>query len=126
MLRAIISQATGDLEQPFSARQSMERNGGQRGNNKTSSPLKWKESSPGNKGNKNVVSGSFGDWENPHTFLSALQKVEAWIFSRIVESIWWQVITELFCSFVAFFMIANTNLKNGFHELILFPALSRL
>ncbi|KAJ0053054.1 hypothetical protein Pint_02959 [Pistacia integerrima] len=92
VLRAIISQATGDLQQPFSARQSMERNGGQMGNNKTSSPLKWKEPSPGTKGNTNVVCGSFGDWENPQTFLSALQKVEAWIFSRIVESIWWQTL----------------------------------
>ncbi|KAF2316486.1 hypothetical protein GH714_041827 [Hevea brasiliensis] len=35
----------------------------------------------------------FGDWEDPHEFISALEKVEAWIFSRIVESIWWQTLT---------------------------------
>lgn len=30
-------------------------------------------------------------WENFKTFTSALQSIETWIFSRIVESIWWQV-----------------------------------
>lgn len=33
----------------------------------------------------------FHSWEDPETFLVALEKVEAWIFSRIVESVWWQV-----------------------------------
>jgi len=28
---------------------------------------------------------------DPETFLVTLEKVEAWIFSRIVESVWWQV-----------------------------------
>ncbi|KAE9619159.1 hypothetical protein Lal_00047068 [Lupinus albus] len=32
-------------------------------------------------------------WEDPETFLVALEKVEAWIFSRIVESVWWQTLT---------------------------------
>ncbi|TKY51914.1 hypothetical protein E2542_SST23434 [Spatholobus suberectus] len=32
-------------------------------------------------------------WEDPKTFLVALEKVEAWIFSRIVESVWWQTLT---------------------------------
>lgn len=92
MLRAIISQATGRLEQPF-AGQSPERNSSQRGNYNITSPLKWKESASGKKDNKNVMRGSFGDWEDPHTLPSALEKVEAWIFSRIIESIWWQTLT---------------------------------
>ncbi|CAL1354914.1 unnamed protein product [Linum trigynum] len=33
------------------------------------------------------------EWENPRTFITALEKVEAWIFSRIVESVWWQTLT---------------------------------
>ncbi|XP_004495366.1 uncharacterized protein [Cicer arietinum] len=32
-------------------------------------------------------------WLDPETFLVALEKVEAWIFSRIVESVWWQTLT---------------------------------
>lgn len=35
----------------------------------------------------------FDDWEDPVTFTTALEKVEAWIFSRIVESVWWQTLT---------------------------------
>lgn len=35
----------------------------------------------------------FDDWEDPFTFTTALEKVEAWIFSRIVESVWWQTLT---------------------------------
>lgn len=30
-------------------------------------------------------------WEDPETFISALEKIESWLFSRIAESIWWQV-----------------------------------
>ncbi|XP_054795432.1 uncharacterized protein LOC129300854, partial [Prosopis cineraria] len=35
----------------------------------------------------------FHSWEDPQTFLFALEKIEAWIFSRIVESVWWQTLT---------------------------------
>ncbi|KAI3812425.1 hypothetical protein L1987_17133 [Smallanthus sonchifolius] len=33
------------------------------------------------------------DWQDPQTFLTALEKVEAWMFSRIIESVWWQTLT---------------------------------
>ncbi|KAF8095795.1 hypothetical protein N665_0322s0016 [Sinapis alba] len=33
------------------------------------------------------------DWYEAETFTAALEKVEFWIFSRIVESVWWQVFT---------------------------------
>ncbi|KAF8018462.1 hypothetical protein BT93_H3372 [Corymbia citriodora subsp. variegata] len=32
-------------------------------------------------------------WENPLAFTVALERVESWIFSRIVESVWWQTVT---------------------------------
>ncbi|KAL5864464.1 hypothetical protein ACOSQ3_001978 [Xanthoceras sorbifolium] len=88
VLRAIISQANGGTEL-----QSVEKNSGQRGNNKIPSPFKWKESSSSKKESRNVNQGSIGDWEEPHAFSCALEKVETWIFSRIVESIWWQTLT---------------------------------
>nr|CAD1819982.1 unnamed protein product [Ananas comosus var. bracteatus] len=31
-------------------------------------------------------------WEDPETFISALEKIESWLFSRIAESIWWQTL----------------------------------
>jgi hypothetical protein len=31
------------------------------------------------------------DWQETSTLLAALEKIESWIFSRIVETVWWQV-----------------------------------
>ncbi|KAK8511442.1 hypothetical protein V6N13_024079 [Hibiscus sabdariffa] len=92
VLRAIISESIGDLESHFSAG-PMDRNGGGKEKKHASSPLKWKESSPGSKEKKLISYGSFSDWESPVAFTSALEKVEAWIFSRIIESVWWQTLT---------------------------------
>ncbi|KAL4570119.1 hypothetical protein LXL04_025770 [Taraxacum kok-saghyz] len=33
------------------------------------------------------------DWRDPQTFMIALEKVESWMFSRIIESVWWQTMT---------------------------------
>lgn len=41
-------------------------------------------------GESNTTEGSDG-WDDPQVFMLALEKFEAWIFSRIVESVWWQV-----------------------------------
>lgn len=52
----------------------------------------------------NLVSIKLGsdEWEDPRAFLAALEKFESWIFSRVVKSVWWQVIkkTESFKIFV--------------------------
>lgn len=93
VLRTIVSQATGDPELPKSARSSIERNGAEKVRNKASSPLKWEAPSSGKKQGMKLLNESFGDWENPNTFMSTLEKIESWIFSRIVESIWWQTLT---------------------------------
>lgn len=99
VLRTIISQANGNLEPPLSAGNYIERNGGGKVNNKVSTSLKWKASSPGR---KEALYGGFDNWENPHMFTSALEKIEGWIFSRIVESIWWQVTPQFF-----FFLLSS-------------------
>ncbi|WKA04230.1 hypothetical protein VitviT2T_022285 [Vitis vinifera] len=91
VLRAIISQAIGIPRQKLSAGSSNERNGIGKGNNQRLSPLKWKEFPPSSKENKNA--SSLGDWKDPYTLISALEKLEAWIFSRIIESVWWQTLT---------------------------------
>ncbi|KAK8522578.1 hypothetical protein V6N13_115541 [Hibiscus sabdariffa] len=44
-------------------------------------------------GEMHLCSDSLDDWVDPQTFLLALQKFEAWIFSRIIESVWWQTLT---------------------------------
>lgn len=92
VLRTIISQVTGESESPMSAGPSIDRNGAGKIKNNVSSPIKWKAPSSGKKEGLKLLNGSFGDCENPQTFMSTLEKIESWIFSRIVESIWWQVI----------------------------------
>ncbi|KAM7268655.1 hypothetical protein ACFE04_010821 [Oxalis oulophora] len=96
VLRAIISQAIEGPKLPISSK--MPTNGRVKEKNPTSSSLKWKDSSPSKKEKININSG---DWEDPHTFISALEKVEAWIFTRIIESIWWQTLTPHMQSVVA-------------------------
>ncbi|KAF3435208.1 hypothetical protein FNV43_RR22295 [Rhamnella rubrinervis] len=93
LLRTIISQATGDLELPLSAGPSIKRSKAEKVKSKVSPSLKWKMSSPGKKESPELLYRSFGQWEEPCTFTRALEKIEAWIFSRIVESIWWQTLT---------------------------------
>lgn len=40
-----------------------------------------------------LLSPEFDNWEDIDTFIAALKKIESWIFSRIVECIWWQAFT---------------------------------
>ncbi|WJX12491.1 hypothetical protein P8452_02986 [Trifolium repens] len=49
--------------------------------------------------------------ENSETFIVALEKVEAWIFSRIVESVWWQTLTPYMQSAAA--KSSNSRKTNG-------------
>ncbi|XVF85220.1 hypothetical protein PTKIN_Ptkin17bG0100400 [Pterospermum kingtungense] len=81
VLRAIVSQATGEM-QLFSG---VSLNCSSRG--KVS-----EDTSPLDKEERNSMDG-FDDWVDPQTFLLALEKFEAWIFSRIIESVWWQTLT---------------------------------
>ncbi|CAN4124171.1 unnamed protein product [Withania somnifera] len=41
----------------------------------------------------NSLTEELGDWEDIQTFMLALEQVEAWIFCRVVESVWWQTLT---------------------------------
>lgn len=34
------------------------------------------------------------DWQQPGTFITALEKIEGWIYTKIIESLWWQVYTR--------------------------------
>ncbi|KAI5443443.1 uncharacterized protein LOC127124121 [Lathyrus oleraceus] len=93
VLRTIISRNSKDLvvssnHGGFDRRRKTETNG----NGKiASSSQRWKGGK--NESTKALGYESFGNWDDPHVFISALEEVEAWIFSRIVESIWWQTLT---------------------------------
>lgn len=42
--------------------------------------------------NRNVDSPESDDLEDALTLLIALERVESWLFTRVVESVWWQVV----------------------------------
>ncbi|KAL2903597.1 Myosin-H heavy chain [Bienertia sinuspersici] len=75
ILRAMVSQITEEillLTEPISTE------------------TKTKKKKPEKKSSLNESMENLGDWEDPQTFIKALEKVEAWIFFRIVEGLWWQ------------------------------------
>lgn len=88
MLREIISQAFGSSCNASTFTRFAEPNRFTKSTEGKSS-LKWKEGF--NQKPRNGFLQVVDDWQEAGTFITALEKVESWIFSRIVESIWWQV-----------------------------------
>ncbi|KAF9595672.1 hypothetical protein IFM89_002576 [Coptis chinensis] len=92
VLRAIISLALDSTELPLSNGPHIDANDVGKGNGK-GSPLKWEEFS-GRRNHKEFgISDEMVDWEESQTFTTALEKIEAWIFCRVIESVWWQTLT---------------------------------
>ncbi|KAK6155279.1 hypothetical protein DH2020_009527 [Rehmannia glutinosa] len=87
VLRVIVDKSFGDSQLPVFIANDVEKVRDKNGKKK-SSPLK-QDSFP-SKSTKGVLEDSLSDWENPLVFAAALERVEAWIFSRIIESLWWQ------------------------------------
>ncbi|XP_016435810.1 uncharacterized protein LOC107762014 isoform X2 [Nicotiana tabacum] len=93
VLRVIISQAFGSSCSPSSLVKITESNGGGKKTESKISSFKWK-THPGNKqSSKHDLLQFLDDWQETRTFTAALERVESWIFLRIVESIWWQTLT---------------------------------
>ncbi|KAH6835111.1 EEIG1/EHBP1 protein amino-terminal domain protein [Perilla frutescens var. hirtella] len=90
VLRVIVSKFFGESKLPISIGPVTGTVGDSSGK-RNSSPLKWDSFT--NKSTSSDYVESFGNWEEPLTFVAALEKVEAWIFTRIIESIWWQTFT---------------------------------
>lgn len=88
MLREIISQAFGSSRHS-SPLSKFESNGTSKRSELKSAALRWR----GNSGSKqmNGFMQFADDWQETGTFTAALERVESWIFSRVVESVWWQV-----------------------------------
>ncbi|KAI9392182.1 hypothetical protein POPTR_006G056800v4 [Populus trichocarpa] len=91
VLREIISQAFGSSRNSSPLARHAGSNGGSKKSEGKSTAVKWKSGS----GSKQVngFMQFADDWQETGTFTAALEKVESWIFSRIVESVWWQALT---------------------------------
>ncbi|KAL2535090.1 nucleolar protein gar2-related [Abeliophyllum distichum] len=90
-LREIVSQAFGSSCLYSSLTKIVESNGGKKSEPK-SSLFNWKNNSGSRQPSKQGFLQFVDDWQETRTFTAALEKVESWIFSRIVESIWWQTL----------------------------------
>lgn len=90
-LREIIAQAFGISSQSNATRVSS-LNGGGKTIEGYSSSLKFKSRAGSKQAGKKGVIQLAEDWQETSTFISALERVESWIFSRIVESVWWQAL----------------------------------
>ncbi|KAF9595363.1 hypothetical protein IFM89_000281 [Coptis chinensis] len=93
VLRASISKADEKLQLQAPSTPYIEINESGKPNKKRSSLMKQKVSPHRKKGRNFEFTNDFDDWEDPNTFTSALERIEAWIFSRIIESLWWQTFT---------------------------------
>ncbi|XP_052176487.1 uncharacterized protein LOC127790827 [Diospyros lotus] len=93
VLREIISQTFGNSCNSSSISRIIELNGEGKKNEGKSSSLKWKGNSGSRPTSNHGLMQFVDDWQETRTFTAALEKVESWIFSRIVESIWWQNLT---------------------------------
>lgn len=91
VLREIISQAFGNSGQVSPIMRLAGSNGPVKRNDGKSASLKWKGIPNGKSGNGFMQTGE--DWQETGTFTLALERVESWIFSRLVESVWWQALT---------------------------------
>ncbi|XP_042048356.1 uncharacterized protein LOC121794314 [Salvia splendens] len=89
VLREIISHAFGSSCQSNASAKLFKSSGG----DTKSSTNNWKNSGGNRQLNKKGFLQFVDDWQETRTFTAALEKVESWIFSRIVESIWWQTLT---------------------------------
>ncbi|RCV12223.1 hypothetical protein SETIT_2G252500v2 [Setaria italica] len=92
VLREIIAQTFGTSRQSGPVMKSFSTNGNAKKLDGNFAPMRWKSSSNAKHARPNIMQMP-DDWRESGTLLSALEKIESWIFSRIVESVWWQAMT---------------------------------
>ncbi|CAL5073670.1 unnamed protein product [Urochloa decumbens] len=92
VLREIIAQTFGTSRQSGPVIKSFGTNGNSKKPDRNFAPMRWKSNFNGKHARSNIMQLP-DDWRETGTLLSALEKIESWIFSRIVESVWWQAMT---------------------------------
>ncbi|CAN6182733.1 unnamed protein product [Urochloa humidicola] len=92
VLREIVAQTFGTSRQPGPVMKQFSTNGNSKKLDRNFAPMRWKSNSNGKHARPNIMQLP-DDWWETSTLLSALEKIESWIFSRIVESVWWQAMT---------------------------------
>lgn len=97
MLRAIISQAAAGVQ--FNEGAPTETTGNRGRSALEKIYMQQSIKSIASQGNKSHLVKQYYNWEDIESFTQALEKLEAWIFSKITKSLWWQVDHLIFLSF---------------------------
>ncbi|XP_062199338.1 uncharacterized protein LOC133901840 [Phragmites australis] len=92
VLREIIAQTFGISRKISPVMKAFVTNGNAKKPDRNFTPMRWKSNSNGKHDRPNIMQLP-DDWRETGTLLAALEKIESWIFSRIVESVWWQAMT---------------------------------
>jgi len=92
VLREIIVQTFGISHQFTPSMTTMNMNGGAKKLDGKSMTMLWRNNFNGMQ-TKLAAMQMPDDWQETSTLLAALDKIESWIFSRIVETVWWQALT---------------------------------
>ncbi|KAG2584895.1 uncharacterized protein LOC120712782 [Panicum virgatum] len=93
VVREIIAQAFGvSRVNPMMMTMTMNMNGGAKNLDGKPMTMLWRNSSNGKQA-KLAAMQMPDDWQETSTFLASLEKIESWIFSRIVDTVWWQALT---------------------------------
>ncbi|GJN03926.1 hypothetical protein PR202_ga21425 [Eleusine coracana subsp. coracana] len=92
-LREIIAQTFGISRQSTSTMASLNMNGNTKKFDGKSVTM-LRKNSFSSKQDKLTAMQMPDDWQETSTLLAALEKIESWIFSRIVETLWWQVMEQ--------------------------------
>jgi hypothetical protein len=90
VLREIIAHTFGISRQSTPTMVSMNMNDSGKMLGEKSMKMLWENSFNG-KHTKLSTMQMPEDWQGTSTFFAALEKIESWIFYRIVETLWWQV-----------------------------------
>ncbi|KAF8654560.1 hypothetical protein HU200_061755 [Digitaria exilis] len=91
VLREIIAQTFG-VSSVTPTMTTMNVNGGAKKVDRKPTAMLWRNSSNG-KQDKLAAGQMPEDWQETSTLLASLEKIESWIFSRIVDTVWWQALT---------------------------------
>ncbi|XP_026427226.1 uncharacterized protein LOC113323169 [Papaver somniferum] len=93
VLREILSQAFGNSLNLSPISRVTELNDGAKRSEGKSTSNQCNASGWDKQGKNSGLTQILEVWQETRSYISALEKVESWIFSRIVESVWWQTLT---------------------------------
>eukprot|EP01018_Ginkgo_biloba_P032923 Gb_21265 [translate_table: standard] len=92
VLREIVTQAF-DSSQVSPQASSITGSNSARKNQRLHSPQNLRNSFSKQGRQKLSLKENLIDWQEMHTFTTALEKIESWIYGRVIESVWWQTLT---------------------------------